>query len=102
MEEDMRKQIDMMRIDHPVMPIELAWVGNDVSIMTGKSGSQSQMLMDDIAVILTAALKAGVKPDDLAKAFGEVDPRNEPVTRSIVKALNDDGANEEEADHACA
>ena len=69
------------------MPVDLLISDKDITIITGKSGSQSQLLLDDVAVILTAALQAGVTPTQLINAFGEVTPRDAPVTRMIVNAL---------------
>lgn len=94
----MRKQIQTISLDHPVMPVDLVMTDGEVTIVTGKSGSQSQMLLDDVAVILTAALKAGVTADQLMADLGAVDPRDAPVTRMILEALVQD----EGGHHACA
>ena len=92
MEVNMREQIKTISLDHPVMPVDLVMADGEVTIVTGKSGSQSQMLLDDVAVILTAALKAGVTADQLKADFGAVDPRDAPVTRMILEALVQDTA----------
>ena len=34
-----RQQIDVIQIEHPVMPVALAIAGSEVSILTGKTGS---------------------------------------------------------------
>ena len=34
-----RQQIDVIQIEHPVMPVALAITGSEVSILTGKTGS---------------------------------------------------------------
>ena len=83
-----RCQTEIIHIPHAVMPVKLIIAGNEVSIVTGKSGSQSQMLLDDIAAILTVALKSGVKVNTLQGALGDVDPRIAPVTRHILDAIS--------------
>lgn len=82
-----RQQVDVVHIDHAVMPVELAVAGSEVSIRTGKSGSQTQMLMDDLAVILSAVLEAGITTADLMERLGDVDDRDAPVTRDILQAI---------------
>lgn len=84
-----RREVDVVHVDHAVMPVELAVAGSDVEIRTGKSGSQTQMLMDDLAVILSAVLDAGIDAADLMERFGAVDARDAPVTRNILQAIAD-------------
>ncbi len=89
-----RTETLIKHIDHRFMPAELTISGHEVGINTGKVGSQSQMLLDDLAVILTAALKAGVEPAALLDAFGSVDEREAPITRAIISTLNEGGSDE--------
>jgi len=65
-----RKQVETITLNHPVMPAELVIAGDEIEIRTGKSGSQAQMLLDDVAVILSSALQAGVQARTLVAAFG--------------------------------
>ena len=87
--EPTRRQVETVRIDHPVMPVELALADGEVSILTGRTGSQTQMLMDDIGVILTALIEAGIGADELLDRLGSVDERDAPVTRGILAAIAD-------------
>lgn len=84
-----RREVDVVHVDHPVMPVELVVAGSDVEIRTGKSGLQTQMLMDDLAVILSAVLDAGIDAADLMERFGAVDARDAPVTRDILEVIAD-------------
>ena len=84
---DTRQAVETIRIDHPVMPVELVIAGTEVAIHTGKSGSQTQMLMGDIAVLLSVILEQGIDAGELADRLGSVDERDAPVTRRIIEAV---------------
>lgn len=82
-----RNEAKIFDLDHASMPAQLVVAGNDIEIKTNKSGSQVQMLLNDVAVILSAALNAGVKLDEIINACGEVDPKDAPITRIILETL---------------
>ena len=97
----MRNQARIVTLDHPVMPVELVLTGDDLEIRTGKTGSQAQLLLDDVAVILTAALKAGVEASDLIESCGDVDPHDAPITRAIFETLKEGDRHESKTTFKC-
>lgn len=84
---DTRQAVETIRVDHPVMPVELVIAGTEVAIHTGKSGSQTQMLMNDVSVLLSIILEQGIDAAELADRLGSVDERDAPVTRRIIDAV---------------
>ena len=82
-----RLQIETIAIDRPVMPVELVIAGTEVAIHTGKSGSQTQMLMNDVSVLMSIILEQGIDAAELADRLGSVDERDAPVTRRVIKAV---------------
>ena len=92
---DTRNSIEWVNLDHPKMPSELGTDGFDVAIRTGKPGTEVQLLLDDLGVILTVALKAGVRPKDVIEEFGDVDERDAPITRAILNELAKDRRREQ-------
>lgn len=84
---DTRQAVETIRVDHPVMPVELVIAGTEVAIHKGKSGSQTQMLMNDVSVLLSIILEQGIDAAELADRLGSVDERDAPVTRRIIDAV---------------
>ena len=84
---DTRQAVETIRVDHPVMPVELVIAGTEVAIHTGKSGSQTQMLMNDVSVLLSIILEQGIDAAELADRLGSVDERDALVTRRIIDAV---------------
>jgi hypothetical protein len=84
---DARQAVETIRVDHPVMPVELVIAGTEVAIHTGKSGSQTQMLMNDVSVLLSIILEQGIDAAELADRLGSVDERDALVTRRIIDAV---------------
>ena len=84
---DTRQAVETIRVDHPVMPVELVIAGTEVAIHTGKSGSRTQMLMNDVSVLLSIILEQGIDAAELADRLGSVDERDAPVTRRIIDAV---------------
>lgn len=82
-----RKKNQSIHINHPVMPVELIIMGNKIELKTEKNESQVQLLLNDIAAILTVALNSGVQIDTIIDSFHKTAKSNTPITRLVAKTI---------------